>query len=219
MKNLLAAILLSITVFALSVTASSAAESSVYAAVTSNYVFRGQTQTKDAVAIQGGYDIKQSKDDAGWYAGSFASTVDIGGDKGLEVDLYAGWKGIFGTQNNLGYDVGAIIYNYSNSNTKSVTELYAGVNYETAYVKLFSGSGSGVSDYTYFDIGASFVVLKDIDLDVHYGRMSSSNANDLSAALSMDVKGFDLSLGLTYEDEGSKNDIEFFVTVSKEFDI
>ena len=72
MKKLSVAVLASIAVFALPVTASIAAVSSANVALTSNYVFRGQTQTDDGAAIQGSYDIKQSKDDMGWYAGAFA---------------------------------------------------------------------------------------------------------------------------------------------------
>jgi len=214
MKKRLVAVLASVAVFALPVSASIAAESSAFAAVTSNYVFRGQTQTKDDPAVQAGYDIQQSKNDMGWYAGAFASTVD----KGTEIDLFGGWKGAFNKE--MGYDVGAILYEYSDSQYTDTTEIYAGVNYETAYVKLYMGNGSGINSYNYLDFGASFVVLKDIDLDLHFGRyLSSPSSSDLSAIVSMDVKGFDLSLGLTYEDAGAKSDVEFFVTVGKTFDL
>jgi len=217
MKKLLVTMLTSVAVLVLPVTTLAAAESSAYAALTSNYVFRGQTQTKDGAAIQGGYDIKQSKDDNGWYAGTFASTVS----SGIELDLFGGWKGSFGKQNNLGYDVGGIFYKYTDSNFSSdITELYAGINYESAYVKLYMGDGAGISSYNYLDVGASFIVLTDVDLDVRAGRyLNSPSINDLSAALSLEVKGFDLGLGLTYEDGGAKNDLEFFVTVSKGFDL
>ncbi len=217
MKKLLLSLLVSLTVSVLPVATSTAAESSAYAALTSNYVFRGQTQTKDSPAIQGGYEIKQSKDDNGWYAGTFASNVS----KGIELDLFGGWKGTFGKQNNLGYDVGGILYKYSDSNFSSdITELYAGINYETAYVKLYMGNGSGISSYNYLDVGASFIVLKDVDLDLHFGRyLNNPSSNDLSAALSLEVKGFDLGLGLTYEDAGTTNSLEFFVTVKKDFDL
>jgi len=215
MKKLAVAIFTLLTVLALPVSTTVAAESSAYAALTSNYVFRGQTQTLDGPAIQGGYEIKQSKDDNGWYAGTFASNVS----KGIELDLFGGWKGAFGKQSSMGYDVGIIMYKYTDSNFSSdITEIYAGINYETAYVKLYMDNGSAKTNY--LDVGASFVVLQDIDLNLHAGRyLSTPSSNDLSAALSMDVKGYDLSLGLTYEDAGAKNDIEFFVTVKKTFDM
>lgn len=219
MKKLLIAVLASIVAFTLPATGAIAAVSSANVALTSNYVFRGQTQTDDGAALQGSYDIKQSKEDIGWYAGAFASNVDIGGNSGLEVDLYGGWRDSFGNQSSLGYDVGAVIYEYTDSKIKGVREVYAGINYETAYLKLYMGNGSGINSYNYLDVGASFVVLQDIDLNLHAGRyLSSPSSNDVSASLSMDVKGYDLSLGATYEDAGIKNDFEFFVTIGKEFD-
>ena len=215
MNKLSVAIFGLVTALVLPSTMAFAVDSSAFAAVTSNYVFRGQTQTNDSAAVQGGYDIQQSKDDKGWYAGAFASTVDTG----VELDVFGGWKGAFSQQ--MGYDVGAVHYKYTDSNfSPDITELYAGINYETAYVKLYMGNGSGISSYNYLDLGASFVVLTDVDLDVHIGHyLTSPSANDMSAALSMEVKNFNLSLGLTYEDAGVKNDLEFFVTVGKTFDL
>lgn len=221
-KKQLAAAILS-AVFILPAASSNAAESSANAAVTSNYVFRGQTQSDDGLAAQAGYNIKQSKDDIGWYAGAFASTVDGGGGggSGLEIDVFGGWKGSFGKQSEMGYDVGGIFYKYTDSTfSTDITELYAGVSYESAYVKLFMGNGSGIDSYNYLDVGASFTVFTDLDLDLHAGRyLSSPSSNDVSAALSTEMKGFDLSLGLTYEDAGAKSDVEFFVTVGKSFDL
>lgn len=211
--RLVASLMLAITL-ALPVSVIHATESSSNFVVTSNYVFRGQTQTNDGAAVQFNYDLAQSEDE-GWYTGAFASTVN----KGMELDLFAGWKGIFNQKANMGYDAGAIIYKYSDSNfAPDVTEIYAGLNYETAYVKLYNGSGAGVSTYNYLDLGASFIVLDDIDLDLHYGRyLNSSGTNDLSANIAFEVKDFDLGLGATYEDGGAKNDVEFFVTVGKTF--
>lgn len=216
MKKLLVASFASITALALPLTATTAAESSAFAQVTSNYVFRGQTQTNDDPAIQAGYDIKQSKDDLGWYAGVFASNVT----DGIEIDAFGGWKGAFDKQSNLGYDVGGIFYKYTDNIYTDVTELYAGVNYETAYVKLYMGNGSGISSYKFLDAGASFIILQDIDLNLHVGRhLTSKSWNYVGADLKMEIKGFDLGLGLTLEDEGAKNDVEFFVTVGKKFDL
>ena len=223
MKNLLVAVLASIAAVALPVTSSVAAENSANVALTSNYVFRGFTQTDDGVALQGGYDIQQSKEDIGWYAGVWGSNVDNGTSDGLEIDVYGGWKGTFGKQSALGYEVGGIFYNYTDSDfSKDIKEVFAGVNYETAYFKLFIGDDGNQSsgDYTYFDFGASFIILKDIDLDIHAGHTSRDFAkdySDASAAVSTELKGFDLSLGLTFED--LTDEFEFFVTVGKGFDL
>lgn len=221
MKKLLVAAV-SIAAFILPITSSVATESSARAALTSNYVFRGLSYSNNGVALQGGYDIKQSKEDKGWFAGAFASTVGDLGKKGLEVDGYGGWKGRFNPT--LGYEVGAALYKYTDSNfSNDATEIYAGVNYETAFLKIFSGSQSnGGGSYNYIDLGATFIVMKDIDLNVHYGRYSSNSVkdyNDFAASMSMDVKGFDLGLGLTYEDLNTTNNLKFIATVTKEFDL
>ena len=218
------AVLMLLAVFVLPDTSSYAAESSANVALTSNYIFRGQTLSSDNMAVHGGYDIAQSKD-KGWYAGAFLSMFDFGpgGGDGIETDLFAGWKGSFGKQSQFGWDAGFNIYEYQGAtNVKGQTEIYGGINYETAFFKLFIGDDDNYSngDYTYFDFGASFVVLKDIDLNLHAGHTSRDFAkdyNDISASLSKKVNNYDLLLGLTYEDEA--DEMEFFVTVGKSFDL
>ena len=57
-------------------------------AVTSDYVFRGVSQTQENPAISAGVDLTRS----GFYAGGWASNVDFGDDTDAEVDLYAGYR-------------------------------------------------------------------------------------------------------------------------------
>ena len=220
MKKLLV-VVTAIGALMLPAASSVATESSAHAALTSDYVFRGLSYSNDGVAVQGGYDIQQAKEDKGWFAGVFASTVGDLGNKGFEIDGYGGWKGDF--NRTLGYEVGGTFYKYTDSNfANDRTEIYAGVNYETAYLKIFSGNISGGGSYNYMDLGATFVVLKDIDLNVHYGHYSSNSSsdyNDLAASMNVDVKGFDLGLGLTYEDLNTTNNLKFIATVTKEFDL
>lgn len=204
-------------------TASYAAESSVKVGLTSNYVFRGKTLSSDNMAVQGGFDIKQSKEDKGWYAGTFLSMFDTGGVDGVETDFYAGWKGSFGKKTQFTWDAGVVIYEYQGANNvQGQTEIFGGIGYETAYLKLYIGDDDNQpnGDYTYLDFGASFVVMKDLDLNLHAGLTSrdfDKDYNDISASLSKEVNGYDLLLGLTYEDEG--DELEFFVTVGKSFDL
>lgn len=108
------------------------AELSANIGATSNYVWRGVTQTGDEAAISGGIDYSH---ESGFYAGTWASNVS-GGE---EVDLYAGFSG---TAGDMGYDVGVIYYAYPSANPDAdFTELYgslsfgpvtAGVNYTVA---------------------------------------------------------------------------------------
>lgn len=210
--------------FILPVTSSNAVESSANVGLTSNYIFRGQTLSNDNMALQGGYDIAQSKD-SGWYVGAFVSMFDQGpgGEDGIETDIFGGWKGSFRAQSKLGWDAGLALYEYQGTNNEQGQfEIYGGINYETAYFKLFIGDDDNYSngDYTYFDFGASFVVLKDIDLDLHVGHTSrdfGKDYNDTSATLSKKVNGFDTAVSLTYEDQA--DELEFLVTIGKSFDL
>lgn len=68
--------------------------------VTSNYIWRGETQTDDDSAVFGGLDYRTD----GAYAGVW--TAPIRGEQAYEVDLYAGYR------LNRRWDVGLIRYLY-----------------------------------------------------------------------------------------------------------
>lgn len=80
-------------------------------ALTTDYVFRGVTQTASQPAIQGGFDASYKL----FYAGVWASNLDWGGGPNgqdlasIEMDWYGGirptWQG-------LNFDIGAIYYSY-----------------------------------------------------------------------------------------------------------
>ena len=72
----------------------------------SNYLFRGVTQTDGAAAVQGGLDYEHA---SGFYAGGWGSNVDFGDGSSYELDLYAGFSG---SVEELGYDVGYIYWVY-----------------------------------------------------------------------------------------------------------
>jgi len=57
-------------------------------AATSDYIFRGVSQTQENPAISAGVDLTNGA----VYAGAWASNVDFGDDSDAEVDLYGGWR-------------------------------------------------------------------------------------------------------------------------------
>lgn len=78
-------------------------------ALTSDYTFRGISQTNEGPAVQGGFDYANGA----VYAGAWASNVDFGLDDGsLELDLYAGFKPTVGP---FALDLGVIGYLYPNA--------------------------------------------------------------------------------------------------------
>jgi len=72
---------------------------------TSDYVFRGVSQTEEEAAIQAGADLTNGT----VYAGAWASNVDFGDDTDAEIDLYAGVKPTYA---GFTFDVGVIGYFY-----------------------------------------------------------------------------------------------------------
>ena len=80
-------------------------EVSFNAAITSDYVYRGISQTDEEPAIQLGVDATFGQA----YVGAWASTVDFGDDTQAELDLYAGIKPEVAGWT---VDLGAIYYGY-----------------------------------------------------------------------------------------------------------
>ncbi|HEX8470966.1 MAG TPA: TorF family putative porin [Brevundimonas sp.] len=77
-------------------------------AVTSDYVFRGFSQTDENPAVQGGFDITKGS----FYVGAWASNVDFNDSTDAEVDLYGGYR----TEvSGFAVDVGLIGYGYVSS--------------------------------------------------------------------------------------------------------
>ncbi len=81
-------------------------------AFTSDYVFRGISQTNERGAIQGGIDWSVGlSDDFGIYAGGWGSNVDFtdGDNAQVEIDMYGGLSGSIG---DLSLDATVIYYRY-----------------------------------------------------------------------------------------------------------
>lgn len=151
------------------------AEVSANFGATSNYLWRGVTQSGNAPSLSGGLDYS---DESGIYAGTWVGTVDWTDEtsdaKGAEVDFYLGYGGESG---DFGYDVGFIYYYYPSTG-------YEDSNFGELY---FNGSYGG------FGFGVAYTATSDADDDAPFGT------GDLYYNVSY---GFDLpneyALGLTY---------------------
>ncbi len=200
------------------------------AGITSNYVFRGQTQSDNGIAAQGGIDFTHETE---FYAGAWASSVSGAGantGSGFEIDAYGGWAHNW---DDFGVDVGYIIYEYTDSNfSAGRQEFYVGFDWGPASLTYYNGSDdtAGASDYNYVDVGLDIELVDDVLLSFHYGRLSPDNgrsSNDFKVEASKNILDFDVSLSVSYEDGTSVNsynattskDTELFVTVKKTFDL
>lgn len=93
-------------------------------ALTTNYKFRGQDQTENRPALQGGFDYAH---ESGFYVGNWNSSISwIGYGSGLESDIYGGYKFSYG---DFGFDVGALRYIYARAGAFNTTELYGAATF------------------------------------------------------------------------------------------
>lgn len=111
-------------------------------ALTSNYVWRGQTQSDSEFAVQGGFDYIDSL----FYVGTWASTVDdFGIDASSELDLYAGFTPTLGP---ITFDIGTIMYFYPNTNVDSdFIELKVGAGFNPIEPLALKVSAYASNDY------------------------------------------------------------------------
>ena len=88
--------------------------------VTSDYVWRGKTQTAHASAVQGGMDYDHA---SGLSAGIWASNV---ADNNAEVDFYSSYSYEF--NKNISASVGATLYHYTKVGAFDTTEYNLGLS-------------------------------------------------------------------------------------------
>ncbi len=92
--------------------------------VTSNYLWRGVTQSSNSASVSGGLDWSN---DSGIYVGGWVGSLgdDDSGFNGAETDIYFGWSG--DVADGVALDVGYIYYLYSEQDDADFSEIYASV--------------------------------------------------------------------------------------------
>lgn len=177
-------------------------------AVTTDYHWRGWTQSDQDLAIQGGFDLET---DSGFYAGTWLSSIDFndGSDANIEWDFYAGYGGEFA--GGFGYDVGVVHYAYPSADDEDYdfTEIYGGISKDFDVV--------GVSGYIYYDpdnetiyseIGAGVGVTDALSFDVNVGKYLDGfdEVTNYNVGGTYSVGGFDLDLRWYDIDEDNSDD-------------
>ena len=190
------------------------------ASLTSDYRYRGISQSRLKPALQGGVDYALP---AGFYIGAWGSTIkwikDAAGDANVEIDLYGGYKGEIAKD--LGYDVGVLQYVYPGAKTPAwdlvykdpnTTELYGAVTFGPATAKVSYALTNlfGNFDFTnnkkssgsvYLDLSAAFEVGAGVSLAPHVGyqkvkNIANASYTDYSLTAAKDFSGFLLSVGV-----------------------
>jgi uncharacterized protein (TIGR02001 family) len=161
---------------------------------TSDYVFRGITQTGGHTALQGGFDVAHT---SGFTAGVWASNVNWTNTT-LEVDLYANYG--FSLSKDFSASVGYIAYVYEGNSSLNTGEINASVSAYGLTAKLshavtdyFGIAGSG-TEYYELNYAYEFAAAKGLTLALHYGVTDGKNAadndEDYAIGLSYPVAGF-----------------------------
>lgn len=176
--------------------------------VTSDYRFRGLSQTYKQPAVQGGIDWAHS---SGFYLGNWNSSVSgnqFPNGAGLEMDFYGGYK--FPVGGDVTVDVGALYYYYPGAFYNGFSgkpkldnfELYAGAVFGPFSGKIFYAvsdffgldetvGGKSSNGSYYLDFNYSTEILPKLTLLAHLGYQSVKNYSNLSYT--------DYKIGVTYD--------------------
>jgi uncharacterized protein (TIGR02001 family) len=169
--------------------------------LTSDYRFRGISQTQNAPAVQGGIDYAHS---SGLYVGNWNSSVSsqvYTNGAGVESDLYAGYKK--DVYKGITIDVGSYNYFYPRATSAGTGsnfdtyEAFAGVGYKDLVSAKYSRTlGNGYfgavnaqgTQYYQLDARVPTVVVKKLSVVAHAGKTNVANSttldyNDYNAGL------------------------------------
>jgi len=172
-------------------------------AVVNDYLFRGISQTNRKPAVQPGIEYDHA---SGWYVGAWASNISWLSDtssagaplsSSIEIDLYTGYRGKFGSD--WSYDVGLYEYyypgDYPHGFTRPyTTEGYVGVSFKSfslkyshSFTNLFGVPGSKHSGYV--DLSWNYEFSPSWTLNAHAGHQDVANTPGFSY--------YDWKLGVT----------------------
>ena len=163
------------------------------AAVTSDYVFRGVSQSDEDPALQLGADFSFGP---GFYLGAWASNVDFGSEVGADVefDVYVGWSTDFSDTVNL--DVSLLRYIYFGENS----------DVDLEYNELITALGVGPATFT-------LAYSNDI-----YASSTDSFYYQAAAGFTPGGGNFGVDFGVghtTFQNEiGLENYTDYFISVS-----
>lgn len=183
------------------------------AAATSEYMFRGISQTDDHPAIQAGAGYSWSN---GFYVGAWASNVDFGEDTDAEVDTFIGWNGDL--SDNVNLDVQLNRYNYVGE-PDGVDYAYNELIGKLSFAEHYSATLGYTNDFLatetdsiYVAVGGSWDVGKDINLTAGVGYttvdedLSSEDGYiDYSIGVNRDFGPVNIGLGYIGTDNSAEN--------------
>lgn len=182
----------SVTAFAQDEEASSPISGTI--AVTSDYVFRGISQTNEDPAFQAGLTYTSP---IGLYAGVWGSNVDFGeGDPDWEVDGFVGYNVDFAE--NWNFDVLLNRYNYPGAGASNYNELITKTTFLDTYslTVAYTNDVYGLDENSfYYALDGKWALPHGFSLGAHVGRTTYASA--LSDAYE-DYTDYGVSVGKTF---------------------
>ena len=190
--------------------------------VTSEYYFRGVSQSDDTPAIQGGFDYSVPvADPVSLYLGVWGSNVKFS-DASLEADLYGGLNGTIG-DTGLSWDAGFIYYAYpgaASSLNYDYVEAQGALTYDFGVASVtaslnYSPDNFGSSGTAYYPkLAADVPIGKYVSLGGYIARQYvEDNATfalpdytEWNVSATVNLFGFDTSL--SYSDTNISGDID-----------
>lgn len=193
--------------------------------LTSDYLFRGVSQTDSGPALQVGlnYDFNH-----GVYAGLWASNVDFGAEDEANIEF----DGYLGYTTNLANDYSLdVLYNYYtyqgypsdidiNYSELIVSLSQNNLSYQFGYAPNYANSDMSA---LYVGIDYSSDIIKNYDVTVHGGysfgdALEDSEYIDLNVSISRSIEQFLVSAMLSTTDVDTDNsDTRIVLSVSTEF--
>jgi len=161
--------------------------------LTSDYVFRGVSQTNEAPALQGGLDVAFFN---GLYVGIWGSNVEFAaGGPDIELDTYAGWNNDLSDEWNL--DLMLVRYNYFGERDDYGTIEYSELVGKLAYNEMLTFTLGYTNDIYalgensfYYNLAGSFDLGNDVSFGAGLGLSTFDSATGVEDYL-------DWSLGLS----------------------
>ena len=179
------------------------------AAITSNYISRGITQSDDNPAFQAYMEASYGI----FYAGLWGSTVDFGDDNKAEIDIYTGVRPEFG---NLSLDIGYARYYYT-ADGDCCGEIYAKADYSVT--DAFTVGGDIFHDFglkeSYLRAKSAYTLPQDFTVSGGVGTLVQLKQLDWDLGVSKTFGNF-ATIDLRYH--GYNDDVDtthkFAVTLS-----
>lgn len=207
-------------------------EASASVAMTTDYIWRGVSQTDNDPAIQGSFDIAHA---SGLYAGAWASSYEFGNGASMELDLYGGFSNdvdLMGTA--ITYDFGWLHYEYPGASAANFDEFYVGLggspidNMNVSFYYYFGLDIDNDDFGDYRDLSADYTLPEElwgITLLGHLGHYDVPGAGneyfDWKIGAAKDFGDFNLEVAYTDTDDtpaaGGLDDSKVVGTISTSF--